>query len=321
MKDLEKNGEYSVRSAYRAICGECLDENEAASSGNSSLRNKIWNANPLPRIKIFFKRACRGAFPTSVELGKRIQSHDVVCSLCKAAEETVLHCLRDCVVAKLIWEECELDLGRGERNRWIFEGEACNPTQSMEYVLKLVKEMQKEDNVGIGGSSSTRQKWKLPPEGLCKLNVDGGSLEEGDASAGAVVRDAAGVVKMAAAWRVEECWEPAIAEAKAMLLGLRAAMDCGHRKLEVESDCLSLFTAIKSRERGGSSLHLVLDDIYHVSGLLDFVSWSFTRREGNKVAHELAHCLSRDTSSRVWFSNFPSCIVSLLEFDLPMNES
>ncbi|XP_021721216.1 uncharacterized protein LOC110688762 [Chenopodium quinoa] len=246
-----------------------------------------------------------------------------------------IHCLRDCVTARLIWDKCELNVDSGAkcrnfadwasvlleelqsyshgllittcwaiwkaRNRWIFDRDACNPNQSMEYVLKLMKELQKEEHGHVRGGGSSRS--------------------NGGASVGVIVRDSKGAVKFAVAWRVQDCWEPAVAEAKAILMGLQAAVEFGLRSLMVESDSLSLITAIKSQDRGGSSLHIVLDDIYDVSGLLNFVSWSFTRREGNKVAHELAHCLPRDTSSRIWFSNFPSCIIPILELDLPMNES
>lgn len=146
-----------------------------------------------------------------------------ICSLCEVVEESELHILRDCVIARLIWDESGLGSEvRGEfrsfadlaivfldsmprkkhglfmticweiwvaMNRWLFEGEACDPAKSMAYVRNL----------------------------------------------------------------------------------------------------------------------------------FEFVSWSFVRRDGNKVSHELAHCLPWVIGRKIWVDNFPQCIVPHLENDLSIN--
>ncbi|XP_021734865.1 uncharacterized protein LOC110701540 [Chenopodium quinoa] len=156
--------------------------------------------------------------------------------------------------------------------------------------------------------------------GVCKLNVDGGVLEGRGASLGAVIRDDGGRVKLAASWRGDECWNASIAEAKAILWGLQLAVEFGFRKVQVESDCQGLVTAIREQERGDSCLHLILDDIYHVCNSFESVSWSLIRRGGNKVAHELAHSNMGVLGRQVWLSNFPSCITSLVNTDSPTND-
>ncbi|XP_021747921.1 uncharacterized protein LOC110713786 [Chenopodium quinoa] len=206
------------------------------------------------------------------------------------------------------------------RNRWIYEGEQCDPKKSMEHVKKVIGELAKDEVGASSGGSRGQQSWKPPSAGRLKLNVDGGVREGLGSSVGVVLRDANGVVVLAASWMFEDRWEPSIVEAKAILLGVQAAADFGARNIEVESDCLGVLNAIKAQVRGDSSLHLIFDDIYHEIRSFDFVSWSFTHREGNKVAHELAHCFPWEPGSRVWLSNFPSCIVPLLDFDLPTNE-
>lgn len=40
---------------------------------------------------------------------------------------------------------------------------------------------------------------------------------------------------------------------------------------------------------GNSLLNLLDNDITHIAR---FISWTFVRREGNRVAHELAHVVS-----------------------------
>lgn len=53
--DLEKDGKYSARSAYRAISGDEVCEVAASSSTRKNkLWNKIWNASTIPRVKMFY---------------------------------------------------------------------------------------------------------------------------------------------------------------------------------------------------------------------------------------------------------------------------
>lgn len=56
-----------------------------------------------------------------------------------------------------------------------------------------------------------------------------------------------------------------------MLFGIHVALEFGSRNVLVENGCLHLVNAISSREQGGSSLHLILDDIVNASSMLCFV--------------------------------------------------
>lgn len=78
---------------------------------------------------------------------------------------------------------------------------------------------------------------------------------------------------------MEECWESLIVEAKAMLFGIKVVVEFGFRNVLVESECIHLVNAISSRERGASSFHRILYDIIHATSKLDFVSWSFVRKD------------------------------------------
>lgn len=100
--DLEKNGVYSVWSAYRAIFGDYDSENATSSSIMLNIWNKILHANTLPRVKMFVWRACKGALSTMRGLNMSKPDKSPICSVCKAVEESELHCLRDCTIARLI---------------------------------------------------------------------------------------------------------------------------------------------------------------------------------------------------------------------------
>ncbi|XP_021760550.1 uncharacterized protein LOC110725370 [Chenopodium quinoa] len=189
--DLERDGVYSVRSAYRAIFGDVGVEGVASSSSPTSIWKKVWHASTLPRVKIFFWRACLGALPTAKGLHRRVPRISPLCSICGVEEETEMHCLRDCFIARSIWEKCELDWRGGgaaqsfgevalsrldglpskehgwfiticwvvwtARNRWAFEREACNAKGSIEYVTKLMKDLQGEEAVSVRGGKASKQ--------------------------------------------------------------------------------------------------------------------------------------------------------------------
>ncbi|XP_021769837.1 uncharacterized protein LOC110734082 [Chenopodium quinoa] len=191
----------------------------------------------------------------------------------------------------------------------------------MNYDWKLMSELQQEEDAGVGVRVSARIRWKPPSGSRVKVNVDAGVWEGLGSSVGAVVRRADGSACAAMTWMVDDRWAPNIAEAKALLFGLQMPVDLGYKDVVMESDCLGLINAVSSRERGSSTFHLILDDVYHVSSLFESIRWSFVRREGNRVAHELAHCMPWAIGKQVWSSTFPECIVALLNSDLPSNES
>lgn len=50
--DLERNGQYSVRSAYRALFGDEWASDEVATSNPTLLWRKVWQTKVLPRVKV-----------------------------------------------------------------------------------------------------------------------------------------------------------------------------------------------------------------------------------------------------------------------------
>ncbi|KAK9673871.1 hypothetical protein RND81_12G195100 [Saponaria officinalis] len=150
----EKDGEYSVRSAYKILHG-WDDEGLVASSSESNkwIWAGIWQSPILPRIKTFFWQLCKEALPTKARITKRMGRGDGLCPVCWADEEGDLHVFRDCGWVRGFWAEDDLEvvgrdvsewvsgvwelLGTQERvrfmtacwviwnarNRWVFEGE------------------------------------------------------------------------------------------------------------------------------------------------------------------------------------------------------
>lgn len=149
-----------------------------------------------------------------------------------------------------------------------------------------------------------------------KVNTDAGELGALGTGMGVVCRGSNGDLVACASIKSPAKWEPRIAEAMAVYEGLLVAKMERFSHVVVESDCLAVIQALKANHLGSSDFHLVLEDI--ISLLSSFVSvvWSFVKRSGNRVAHELAHFLPVEGDKRVWKNDFPASIVSLAIDDL-----
>ncbi|XP_074283536.1 uncharacterized protein LOC141608084 [Silene latifolia] len=113
--DLEKNGDYSVKSAYRALLG---GEWEAVGSSNcireKAMWNRIWKANVWPRVKVFMWQFCNEAIATKTNIATRIHSVDAGCPVCGCELETSLHLVRGCGWTGRVWDRLGLEVRRTE---------------------------------------------------------------------------------------------------------------------------------------------------------------------------------------------------------------
>ncbi|CAI8606584.1 unnamed protein product [Vicia faba] len=96
----ERNGEYSVKSAYHLIKG--MEEAEGAGPLNR-LKETIWKVRMLPRIKNFVWRLCKDILPTEANLLKKGSCFETLCPLCSEAPESSSHLFFLCPFAKRVW--------------------------------------------------------------------------------------------------------------------------------------------------------------------------------------------------------------------------
>ena len=95
------DGEFSNKSAYLlSFKGE-----------NSSPVFKgawIWKLDILPKITTFLWLCLHNSIPVKEVLASRGIMCDKICPLCKSQEETILHLLRDCELARDCWRKLEV---------------------------------------------------------------------------------------------------------------------------------------------------------------------------------------------------------------------
>ncbi|XP_074304569.1 uncharacterized protein LOC141639286 [Silene latifolia] len=293
--ELEKNGEYSVKSAYRALTNGREDEGGPSdNSKDKALWNRIWKAKVLPRIKVFMWLLCNDAIATKYNLATRVRGFGAGCPVCENEVETSLHLIRGCGVAGGLWDRLGMEVRMADGEM----GEEEGSTYTGE------------------GNGSGRRQWVKPDGEVVKINVDAGVKEGWGSGLGVICRGNEGEVLWGLSEHREEMMEVRMAEAEAMVIGIQEARRRGYTKIAVESDCKPLVDALLTKEKGRSDFHLLLDDIFSVCDSFESVSWSFASRNLNRVAHELAKLSAIHSGRKLWdLGDLPRYVVDLVHFD------
>jgi len=96
----EKNGNYSIHSAYRICVIEIADSSHLHIPRKGS---SIWKLKVPPKIRNFVWRVCRDCFPTRVRLLSRGIHCPNVCVMCGTNYEDNIHVLLECPGAMQAW--------------------------------------------------------------------------------------------------------------------------------------------------------------------------------------------------------------------------
>lgn len=64
----------------------------------------IWGLDVPPRIRLFAWGSYARALPSAHRLGSRIPNFSIHCGICGALEETNVHALVECPLARRVWE-------------------------------------------------------------------------------------------------------------------------------------------------------------------------------------------------------------------------
>jgi ribonuclease HI len=107
-----------------------------------------------------------------------------------------------------------------------------------------------------------------------------------------------------------------MAEAMAVLHGLRMVNRLGFNSIEIESDSIKVIQLCIGEERIWNDATAIYADIFEQVASIGHVEFSHCRRETNMVAHEIArNSLSTRTSCN-WVDEPPTFILSALLNDV-----
>ena len=84
----------------------------------------------------------------------------------------------------------------------------------------------------------------------------------------------------------------------------------------LEGDSLLVMTALKSKNPGLAPFGLLIQDSLTLSSGFSKLSYSYTEREGNIVAHNLAQLVVNFPNCVIWMEDVPSDVLSSYHADL-----
>ncbi|CAN1798779.1 Putative ribonuclease H protein At1g65750 [Linum perenne] len=315
----EKNGKFSVRSAYNLI-------HVLPGVKTPETWKHIWRWSGPNRIRSFLWLATHGRLMTNSARLRRKMTDDASCFLCHGIDETIDHVLRDCRFAKDVWSrvqefECSdrdwsADISTWmakhlrsdkkllfgticwylwkSRNERVFtastESAAAMVFRALSWVCVIKKALEKQ-SIGIGQEPIRRVTdiaWEPGPNDWWVLNTDGSvNTNLGKSTAGGLLRDNSGKCLFAFTMNLGFC-SITRAELRGAIQGLQLAWEAGFKKVILRLDSQAAISILTNE-----------DSTEHQHGLevitfreLNARNWSIkiehTYREGNSAADHLA---------------------------------
>jgi hypothetical protein len=159
-------------------------------------------------------------------------------------------------------------------------------------------------------------KWKKPIHGEIKGNCDANLSIEGRWGIGAMFRDREGHTLASATWQLPGFNDPNTAEACALYLMTKLAVDCCFTSVEFESDCASIIKGVNEFQANHRTYsNNLLLSVNRMRARFRFCSFRHISRRANKVAHNIA-LLAHTVPNYVWLEETHESIVNLVHLDL-----
>ena len=203
------------------------------------------------------------------------------------------------VTAWLIWTQ---------RNQVRLNKPSCNP----HLISSLAKEWLQEflalnpHPPSHQTALPLRQKWKPPQHGLVKINCDRARFTtENRAGIGVVIHDNEGMVLGSLSKQIPQAYNPLEIEAMAIATIVQFALDLGFQHAILETDSLVLVKALHDDIEFLLAVGLVLNEIRSMVNLFNELHYSHVKREGNIIAHKLAHHVICVSGAVVWMEDVP----------------
>ncbi|KAF4381263.1 hypothetical protein G4B88_009591 [Cannabis sativa] len=160
--------------------------------------------------------------------------------------------------------------------------------------------------------------WSPPPLGSFMINTDA-SLIEGKPGCGlgVIIRDHLGELVTAATDYIPGYLSVLMAETLAIRLALKLAASRSLQNIFIASDNQSVITALKGQTRFNTDWGKILEDCIIAAKNFNTLSFNFTPRKCNNVAHCFANWSRVAHISDVWTSFLPDCAAATLIADMP----
>ncbi|CAD6268376.1 unnamed protein product [Miscanthus lutarioriparius] len=228
--ELEKHGEFSVKTVYRKLASMHQQAIETPETSGDEFWKKTWKLNVPPKVKVFWWRVLHEFLPAKSELNRWHIEPTVFCETCGADSESIRHVLLECTIARMFWRELKsitgakipdlnsyswatdilLDGFSSDNERRIFiigmyslwmqrnkrrHGEDQIPVRTaVSWTVDLANdlwEIHKPKKKQV--LSASNPTWRPPSDGWVKCNNDAAyQVGIGQGATGVIVRDSAG---------------------------------------------------------------------------------------------------------------------------------
>lgn len=317
--------------------------------------SKIWRVSVPHKVRILLWRFCRNNLPVRNILRSKGVATTIVCPMCDNDVEHLLHVFFDCNFASQCWLRSGLQYDMSlvdsapvwllerlsseaheviikiasvigaiwfARNKKIWEGKVMTPEIAMEWSNKQIKEwrevQQKKLKVNSSQASHVteiRHRWKAPPTGILKMNVDASVFEGSPSfSLGLVLRDDRGAFIKGRTVCVNGVASVFEAETRGVLEALTWAAEEIHQAVIIETDSMLTTTALTKKGDNYLEVGNILRECCDLLSLRSDISVTFVRKQANRAAHRLARFrVSPDSYND--FMSPPSSLLETLMYD------
>ncbi|KAL5859559.1 hypothetical protein ACOSQ4_000855 [Xanthoceras sorbifolium] len=274
----DKRGEFTVRSAYK-LAAEAFGKNIGSSSaGPDPWWKALWSLHIPSKVKFFGWKVCKNILPTRG---------------CLKSRKSIDHILWSCVKVNVLWKGCPFFEGLNklkvgvfvDRLSWVVSGlgkESAAIFLLAAWASAYFSDFQSATTSGLSNSSTPKQLWSRPPDGVFKLNVDASVVSGlGCYGVGLIIRDDSGFPVLVKSQLCSGSISVEVAEARAILEGVSLAVELAFFPLFIE-----------------------------------VAAFSFVPRCSNSIADFLTKEALRLRASFLWKDLFPDWFVIMVQTDV-----
>ena len=338
-----KNGVYSAKSGYSWILGISASETHNLPTVSWSW---IWRLKIPEKFKLLVWLACHNAVPTLSLLHHRHIVASAICSRCGDEEETLLHCLRDCIHSKSIWIQSgftdqtffhESDAPSWIRSHatsdrattylaclwwsWRNRNQMCLSAESWSLTRIHIQIQNTVETIRTAMLSATTTRpdrmvrWNNNNYNCFVLNVDGSCLGSPiRAGFGGLIRNSSGFFLTGFSGFLATITDILFAELTAIQRGILLAIDAGIEDMVCYSDSMLSIQLLTTRTSTYHAYAVLIQDIKDLLSTRNF-SIHHCLREGNQCADFLAKLGATSNEEFSTYDTAPNDLIPLIRND------
>ncbi|KAA3453417.1 reverse transcriptase [Gossypium australe] len=275
----EGSGAYSVRSGYRVLSSSLVQ-------ATTSNPYHVWNCLQI-QTQFVEESGC----------AKRIFTRAFA-----AAENQ-----KQCIIAISLWSLWF------RHNKLIHEGVKFQLEEVVDFIRGYAQEiLLVHTNSQIAVKHHLQDHWKAPEVGFIKINFDASFVSKDRRAVTAVIaRNCKGTILGVETYLFEDIADPFTAEARACERALLFAKAKGFPRLEVEGDSLSVIKSVKKMGMDNSVIRSITHHIYLMGLSFEQISYRFTPRALNGMAHALTLEGRRTGYFGDWIHQLPASVMAI----------